>query len=104
MARSGRLVVIGFASGDIPQLPVNLALVKEFSLVGAFWGNFIQHEPRVFRHNLEELFQWYADGKIRPVIDAELPLSRGIDALKRMEARQVKGKLVLIHGDENHEH
>ena len=95
MARMGRLIVIGFASGDIPQFPVNLALVKEYSLVGAFWGNYVNAEPDSFRDDLKELFQWYKEGKIKPVIDREVPLAQGVDALQLMQDRKVKGKLVV---------
>lgn len=96
MARNGRLLVIGFASGQIPQLPVNLALVKEYSVVGVFFGSFVQHEPALFRENLKELFQWYLDNKVRVITDAEFSLANAVDALKLMLNRKVKGNLVLI--------
>jgi len=96
MARNGRLLVIGFASGTIPQLPVNLALMKEYSVVGVFWGNFVQHEPAVFDDNLKELLHWYDEKKVRLVIDREFPLAEAATALKRVIERKVKGKLVLI--------
>lgn len=96
MARNGRLLVVGFASGTIPSLPVNLALVKEYSVIGVFWGSFTQHEPAVFADNMKELFDWYQQGKIQVVTDAEIPLPNAIDALKAMTERQVKGKIVLI--------
>ena len=98
MARSGRLLVIGFASGEIPTLPVNLPLVKEYALVGVFWGSFIRHEPDVYASNLREMFDWYADGKIEIVVDEELPLSKTVDALTKLMNRKVKGKLVLYPG------
>src|SRR5690606_26553885 len=59
MGRGGRLLVIGFASGKIPSFPVNLALVKEFSVVGVFWGNFTRAEPKVYAENMAELVGWY---------------------------------------------
>lgn len=96
MARNGRLLVIGFASGDIPQLPVNLTLVKEYSVIGVFWGSFTAHEPKVFADNLRELFQWYRDRQIHVVTDAEIPLADAVTALQRMVNREVRGKLVLI--------
>ena len=96
MARNGRLLVIGFASGDIPKLPVNLALVKEYSLVGVFCGSFMKQEPELFKDNLKELYQWYLDGDVRVVTEQTLPLSRGVEALRLMMERKVKGKLVLI--------
>lgn len=96
MARNGRLLVIGFASGEIPQLPVNLTLVKEYSVIGVFWGSFTRHEPAVFANNLRELFQWYRDRQIHVVTDAEIPLGDAVTALQRMVDREVRGKLVLI--------
>ncbi|KZZ55903.1 NADPH:quinone oxidoreductase, partial [Oleiphilus sp. HI0125] len=75
MARNGRLLVVGFASGTIPELPVNLALVKEYSLVGVFWGQFVMHEPMVFMQNMQELFAWYRDGVVRLETDEVFPLS-----------------------------
>lgn len=96
MARNGRLLVIGFASGRIPQFPVNLALVKEFSVVGVFWGNFVRNEPEVFAGNMRELLGWMADGKVRPVVEDALPLESAPVALQRLMNRDVRGKLVLI--------
>ncbi|MBW2940001.1 NADPH:quinone oxidoreductase family protein [Zhongshania aquimaris] len=96
MARNGRLLVIGFASGEIPKLPVNLTLVKEYSLIGVFWGSFTQHEPQVFANNLKELFQWYRNRQIKVITDAELPLAEAVDALQMMVERKVKGKVVLL--------
>lgn len=96
MARNGRLLVVGFASGDIPQLAMNLPLMKEYSVTGVFWGSFTQHEPALFAANMKELFGWYRDGKVRVIIDAELPLSETATALNRVMQRQVKGKLVLV--------
>ncbi|WP_317931083.1 NADPH:quinone oxidoreductase family protein [Halioxenophilus sp. WMMB6] len=96
MARNGRILVIGFASGKIPQLPVNLTLVKEYSVIGVFWGNFTQAEPQVYADNLRELFQWYQDGKVHLVTDAELPLNEAPAALTKLMQRDVKGKLVLL--------
>lgn len=96
MARNGRYLVIGFASGTIPKLPVNLALVKEFSLVGVFWGTFIKREPDVFSNNMTELFQWYNDGKISVSIDKTFPLAQTADALTYVMERNVKGKVCVI--------
>lgn len=96
MARNGRLVVIGFASGDIPKLSVNLPLVKEYAVVGAFWGSFVVHEPQHFAENMLELLAWYERGDIRLVVDQQLPLSEACAALKKVMQREVKGKMVLI--------
>lgn len=96
MARGGRLLVIGFASGTIPKFPVNLALVKEFSLVGVFWGNFTRFEPERFYANMAELLAWHRQGEIRPVIEGRYPLSRASDVLKRVQNRGAFGKIVLV--------
>ncbi|MCP3906516.1 MAG: NADPH:quinone oxidoreductase family protein [Oceanicoccus sp.] len=96
MARNGRLLVIGFASGTIPQLPINLTLVKEYSVVGVYWGSFTQHEPAVFAENMKELMRWYSEDKVRLVTDREFPLSETSAALAKVMNRDVKGKLVLI--------
>jgi NADPH2:quinone reductase len=95
MGRNGRYLVVGFASGRIPELPANLALVKEFSLVGVFWGSFVTNEPLAYAENMKELFGWYGEGKIKPVIDSRLPLSGAPGVLKRLMARGVTGKVIL---------
>lgn len=96
MARNGRLLVIGFASGRIPELPVNLTLVKEFSVIGVFWGSFVAHEPMIFLQNMQELFAWLKEGKVGVETDEVFPLSRTADALNKVMKRQVKGKVVVV--------
>ncbi len=96
MARNGRLLVVGFASGRIPQLPVNLTLVKEYSVIGVFWGSFVMHEPMVFLQNMQELFAWYKDKHVSLVIDEIFPLSKTQDALNKVLNRGVKGKVVVV--------
>lgn len=95
MARNGRLLVIGFASATIPELAVNLTLVKEYSVVGVFWGSFVQHEPKVFMENMQELFKWYKEGGVRIEIDSSFSLENTADALNHVMGRQVKGKVVV---------
>ena len=95
LAWRGRLLVVGFAAGDIPKLPLNLALLKGASVVGVFWGDFARREPRAFADSVRQLGRWYAEGKLRPHVSQTLPLARAADALKLMAARQVKGKIVL---------
>lgn len=95
MAWNGRLLVIGFASGSIPSLPANLALVKGFSLVGVFWGTWTQKDPKGFMNNMLELLQWYAEGKVKVVVDEAFPLDSAIDALKKVMSRKVAGKVVI---------
>ena len=95
MARSGRLLVIGFASGTIPKLAVNLALVKEFSVVGVFWGAFTRGEPEEYKKNMIELFQWYQKDLLKPLIEENYPLSEAAKVLEKILARGAKGKIIL---------
>jgi NADPH:quinone reductase len=98
MARNGRYLTVGFASGRIPELPANLALIKEFSLVGVFWGSFTAHEPALYADNMKELFGWHASGKVKPHIDSREPLSAAANVLTRMMNRGVTGKAILVPG------
>jgi NADPH2:quinone reductase len=95
IAWRGRYLVIGFAQGAIPALPLNLALLKGASLVGVFWGDFARREPQRNARALAELAAWYADGRIKPVIDRTLPMPELKAAFERMGSRQVRGKLVM---------
>ncbi len=95
LAWRGRLLVVGFAAGDIPKLPLNLALLKGASLVGVFWGDFTRREPERFAASLRQLARWYEEGKLRPHVSTTFPLEKASEALKLMAARQVKGKVVL---------
>jgi len=97
IAWRGRYLVVGFAGGGIPALPWNLALLKGASVVGVFWGDFIKREPEASAAALGQLAQWYAQGKVRPVIDARLPMSELPAAYARMGSRQVQGKLLLVN-------
>lgn len=96
MGWGGRLLVIGFASGTIPKFPVNLALLKGFSVVGVFWGAFTAREPEAYADNMRELIGWYRDGKVRPVIEGEYPLAEAASVLGRVLGRGATGKLVLV--------
>jgi NADPH2:quinone reductase len=97
IAWRGRYLVVGFASGPIPSLPLNLTLLKGASLVGVFWGGFAKQEPKASAAALAELAQWYAQGKIKPMLDRTLPMSELKAAYARMGSRGVKGKLVLVN-------
>jgi NADPH2:quinone reductase len=92
----GRFLVIGFASGEIPKIPLNLVLLKGCQIVGVFWGSFAMRHPADNRAHAERIFAWVADGKLRPAVDATLPFSAAPEALRRLERRQVRGKLVLV--------
>ena len=96
MAWQGRLLVVGFASGTIPKLAVNLALVKGFSVVGVFWGTFTQKQPEVFMRNMQELVQWYLAGKVKVHVDQVFPLRDASQALLALQSRESMGKVVLV--------
>jgi NADPH2:quinone reductase len=95
IAWRGRHLVVGFAAGDIPKLPLNLALLKGASVVGVFWGDFVRREPARFADSMRQLAKWYAAGKLRPHVSETFPLEKAAEALKLMAARKVKGKVVL---------
>ncbi|MFC4699608.1 NADPH:quinone oxidoreductase family protein [Glaciecola siphonariae] len=95
MAWAGRLLVIGFAGGEIPKFPVNLALVKGYSVVGVFWGSFVAHQGQEFMENMKELITWYTQGKVKVHIDEAFALANAVDALDKVTSRAVKGKVVL---------
>jgi NADPH:quinone reductase len=97
LAWRGRYLIIGFASGTIPALPLNLPLLKGTSLVGVFWGSFSRHEPKANAAMLAELARWYGDGKIKPVIDRAMPMAELPGAFALMGSRTVKGKLVMVN-------
>ena len=95
LAWRGRHLVVGFAAGEIPKLPLNLALLKGASVVGVFWGDFARRQPKEFAQSIGQLARWYADGKLKPHVSHTMPLEKAAQALKLMAARQVTGKLVL---------
>jgi NADPH2:quinone reductase len=95
IAWRGRYLVVGFAAGPIPSLPLNLALLKGASIVGVFWGDFARREPQANAQMMGELAQWYAQGKVKPVIDRTLPMAELKAAYALMGSREVKGKLVM---------
>ena len=97
IAWRGRYLVVGFASGPIPALPFNLALLKGASIVGVFWGEFAKREPQANTAMMMTLAQWYGSGKIKPVIDSTMPMSDLKAAFAHMASRKVQGKLVLIN-------
>ena len=94
----GRYLVIGFASGPIPSIPLNLALLKSCQIVGVFWGAFTARDPKGNSENLGELMAMFKAGTIRPHISARYPLEQAADALNLMASRQVKGKVILTTG------
>lgn len=97
IAWRGRYLVIGFAQGTIPSLPLNLTLLKGASVVGVFWGDFARREPQRNAKALAELATWYEQGRIKPVIDQKLPMPQLQAAFERMGSRLVRGKLVMVN-------
>ncbi|MEH2511364.1 NADPH2:quinone reductase [Nitrobacteraceae bacterium AZCC 1564] len=95
LAWKGRFLVIGFAAGEIPKIPLNLALLKGCDIRGVFWGAYMRRDPKDGRANLEKLMQWAADGKISSHVDRTFPLAQAADALKVLAGRQAMGKVIL---------
>ncbi len=95
IAWNGRYLVIGFAGGEIPKLPLNLPLIKGASIVGVFWGAFTAHEPAVHQENMRELIGWYAKGQLKPHICAHFPLDRGAEAIRMLMDRKAQGKVIV---------
>jgi len=96
MAWKGRFLVIGFAAGKIPEIPLNLALLKGCSIVGVFWGQFTMKEPAVNAGYLKELMEMFAKGKIRPFVSKTFSLDEAVDAMNAMALRKVTGKVVIL--------
>jgi NADPH:quinone reductase len=95
IAWRGRLLVVGFAAGDIPKIPLNLTLLKGCAIIGVYCGEFTRREPQRFRDAMQKLGAWFGEGKLKPHISATFPLERTADALTLMAGRKVTGKVVL---------
>ncbi|MDG1195189.1 MAG: NADPH:quinone oxidoreductase family protein [Polaribacter sp.] len=95
IAWKGRHLILGFANGEIPKIPVNLTLLKGASIVGVFWGVFAQKEPQKSLANIHQLLTWFSEGKINPHIDKTYSLQDAPKALGDMMDRKVKGKIVI---------
>jgi len=94
----GRLLVIGFASGRIPALPANLALLKSCDVVGVFYGAWRGRDPQGARQNFKELLDWYAAGKLKPHVSMTFPLEKAADAMNALLGRKATGKIILLSG------
>jgi NADPH2:quinone reductase len=92
----GRLLVVGFAAGDIPKIPLNLPLLKGCSIVGVFWGDYTRREPGRFAERVRQLSAWYREGKLRPHVSAVMPLDRAAEAIAMLAGRRAAGKIVLV--------
>lgn len=91
----GRYLVVGFAGGEIPRLPLNLPLLKGASLVGVFWGEFARRDPQANARNMARLTEWVLDGTLRPLVSGRYPLERTPEALRALLDRRVTGKVVV---------
>jgi NADPH2:quinone reductase len=94
-AWQGRLLVVGFAAGDIPRIPLNLALLKGCDIRGVFWGSFAQRDPAGHRRNLRDLLEMHYGGVIRPHISARYPLEDAPQAIADLLERRATGKVVV---------
>lgn len=92
----GRLLVIGFASGRIPQAPANLTLVKNCSIVGVYWGAYAMKQPQTLLESMQTLLGWYSEGKLKPHISATYPLEQVAEAMTMLTNRESTGKVVLV--------
>jgi NADPH2:quinone reductase len=91
----GRLLAIGHASGDVPQIPANHLLVKNIDVLGIYWGGYVKHRPDVTAKSLATLFEWAADGRIKPHISHTLPFDRAAEGLELLKSRASTGKVVI---------
>lgn len=95
MGWNGRYLVIGFASGPIPEIPLNLTLLKGCAITGVFWGRFAMEEPEENMNNIKELWELFESGKIAPVVNDSVPLEEYERAFELMTSRQARGKVIL---------
>jgi NADPH2:quinone reductase len=93
-----RLIPLGFASGEIPQIPANILLVKNLTVIGLYWGGYSRVKPSVLIDSFKQLFQWYAEGKLKPHVSNVLPLERANEALDLLRTRKSTGKVVVKIG------
>ena len=98
IAWRGRHLVIGFAAGEIPKLPLNLALLKGAAVVGVFWGDFTRREPQAFAESARQLARWFGEGRLKPHVSATFPLARAAEAMNLLASRKAKGKVVVTIG------
>ena len=92
----GRFLVVGFAGGEIPKIPLNLPLLKGSSIVGVFWGDFLRREPTQSERDLKDLVAMYRAEKIKPLVSGRYPLEKTSDALYALMQRRVQGKIVIV--------
>lgn len=95
----GRLLTIGFASGEVPQIPANHMMVKNIDVIGLYWGGYLRFAPEALTASLAELMSWAAEGRIRPHISHRLPLERAAEGLELLRSRAATGKVIIEVGD-----
>ncbi len=95
MAWNGRFLVVGFANGPIPKIPLNLTLLKGCSIVGVFWGRFMTEEPEAHKQNTQTLWQWFEEGKIKPVVTDVFPIEQYEEGYAAMMERRARGKVIF---------
>jgi len=98
IAWGGRIIVIGFAAGRVPQIPANIVLVKNIDVIGFYWGSYQAHKPELLRSSFAQLFKWFEEGKIKPHVSLQFPLEQCGDALEALRTRRSTGKVVLVTG------
>ncbi len=91
-----RFLVIGFASGEIPKIALNLPLLMERTLIGVYWGEWARRAPAEFAAAVKELGDWYAAGRLRPHVSATFPLPKSVEAMQLLAGRRAKGKVVIV--------
>lgn len=99
MRPEGRMLAIGFAGGAVPQIPANLLLVKNLSVIGFYWGGYRNFAPQVLADSLAELFRWHAEGRLKPHVGAVLPLEQAAEGLQMLRERRARGKIVIRIAD-----
>ena len=96
VAWGGRVIIIGFASGRVPQIPANIALVKNVDIIGFYWGSYQAHKPEMLGNSLRQLLGWFEEGKLHPHVSEQFPLRQGPQALQQLQGRKATGKLVIL--------
>ncbi len=92
----GRILPIGFASGDVPQIPANIVMVKTVDILGLNFGGYVEHQPELIGESLRDIVQWAAEGKIRPYVSETFTLEQSAEAISHVVARKAKGKVVVV--------
>lgn len=96
IAWGGRIIIIGFAAGRVPQIPANIVLVKNIDVIGFYWGSYQAHKPELLRGSFAQLFRWFQEGRLRPHVSHHLSLEQAAEALSLLQQRRSTGKVVLM--------